>query len=54
MRTIIICVVLVLAVLVYALREKGDVSTSMSIWRILEFKLDAKEKRGKSSETPRQ
>jgi hypothetical protein len=42
------------AILVYALREKGDVSASMSIGNILDFKLDAKEKRGKSSEAPRQ
>jgi hypothetical protein len=38
-------VVMVAAVIVYALRGKGDVTASMSLWRILEFKLDAKEKR---------
>ncbi len=48
MNYIIICVVgFVLATLIvaYTLREKGEVSVWMSLCRIFEFKLDAKEKR---------
>ena len=37
-------VFLVIAVVIYALWRKGDVSASMSFGKILEFKLDAKEK----------
>jgi hypothetical protein len=42
--------VLVTVILIYALREKGAVSTSLSILKILEFKLDVKEKRAPPSE----
>lgn len=40
--------ILVVAVIAYALWRKGDVSASMSLWKILEFKLDAKEKRDRN------
>jgi hypothetical protein len=46
------CVIVTVAVIVYALWGKGDVTASMSIGKILDFKLDAKEKRGPSSESP--
>ena len=42
-------VVVVAVKLFYALRRKGDVAASMSLLKILEFKLDAKEKRTPSS-----
>jgi hypothetical protein len=45
-------VILTAAIIFYALRGKGDVSASMSLWRLLEFKLDAKEKRSPSSKDP--
>ena len=38
-------VLIAVAVITCALWRKGDVYASMSLWRILEFKLDAKEKR---------
>ena len=39
-----IALVIVAVILWYALSSKGDVSASMSIFKILEFKLEAKEK----------
>ena len=47
-------VLLAAGLIFYALRRKGDVSASMSIGRILAFKLDAKEKRVRSSKDPRE
>jgi hypothetical protein len=50
---IVVGLAVVVAILIfYALRRKGDVLASMSLWRILEFKLDAKERRGPSADEP--
>jgi len=45
MACMLALVVIAVAVIAYALWHKGDVSASMSLCKILEFKLDAKEKR---------
>jgi hypothetical protein len=51
---IIVGVVVTVAVITfYALGRKGDVSASMSLLRIFEFKLDTKERRAPSSDEPR-
>jgi hypothetical protein len=42
----IVIVAVIASVILYALVRKGDVSASMSLGKLLEFKLDAKEKRG--------
>jgi hypothetical protein len=42
-------VVRVAVIIFYALRRKGDEPASMSLLKILEFKLDAKEKTTPSS-----
>jgi hypothetical protein len=52
MPWLISVVVIAVSVIAYALGRKGDVSASMSICRILEFKLDAKEKRKPDSQVP--
>jgi hypothetical protein len=41
----VITICLVAGIILCGFHKKGDVSASMSLWRILEFKLDAKEKR---------
>lgn len=41
---IIAAVILVPVILVSALCLKGDLSTSLSVWRVFQFKLDVKEK----------
>ena len=41
----IAAVFVVATIVLCALWREGDVSASLSIWRIFEFKLDAKEKR---------
>jgi hypothetical protein len=38
-------IILVAIIVLCAPWRKGDISASLSIWRIFEFKLDAKEKR---------
>jgi hypothetical protein len=48
---IIVGLVLAAAIPAYTLREKGEVSASMSVWKIFEFKLDAKEEREHSKDT---
>jgi hypothetical protein len=49
----IMLLVIAAAMLVCALWWKGDVSASMSLWKIFEFKIDAKEKREPPTEGAR-
>lgn len=42
---VVICLITALGVIVYALRRGGDMFASMSLGKILEFKLDVKERR---------
>ena len=54
-RIIYLGVIVTLGVIIcYALRAKGDASASMSVFKILEFKLDAKEKSAIPSKDPHQ
>ena len=47
-------VLMAACIILYALYQKGDVSASMSLWKIVDLKIDAKEKRPLSSMDPRE